>query len=107
MARKTRKLTERGFLQVRNQLTVEFTLEKTVFDVMSATQVCHNATRCNFGLNFASDQKIVVAVPVPPDQFSAEWDQTFVARSVCEPRTSLYLIFFIALPFCIILCTVR
>lgn len=93
--------------KVRNELTVNFTLEKTVFDVMSATQVCHNATWCNFGLNFASDQKIVVAMPVPADQFSDEWDHTFVARSACEPRTSLYLVFFIILPFSIILCAVR
>ena len=91
-------------LQVKNKLTVKFELQKTVYNTTDATEICFNTTTCHFPLNFISNQRVVVAVPSPENRYSAVWDQTFLAQSVCEPRTPLYVAFIMILPLSILFC---
>ncbi|XP_046436834.1 uncharacterized protein LOC124188322 isoform X2 [Daphnia pulex] len=93
--------------KVRNKLSVKFDLLKTVFNLTEATDVCHNSTSCNFPLSFYSSEKVVVSIPVPNSSVSQEWDRTFVARGVCEPRMPLYLTFVLLVPLFLVFCAFR
>lgn len=94
-------------MQVKNKLTVKFDLLKTVYNTSDATDVCYNSTTCHFPFEFISDQRVVLAVPTPESNYSKMWDETFIAQSVCEPRTPLYLAFFIIIPFLIMFCALQ
>ncbi|KAI9555307.1 hypothetical protein GHT06_017822 [Daphnia sinensis] len=93
--------------KVRNKLSVKFDLLKTVFNLTEATDVCHNSTSCNFPLSFYSSEKVVVSIPVPNSSVSQDWDRTFVARGVCEPRMPLYLTFVLLVPLFLVFCAFR
>ena len=95
------------FLKVRNKLSVKFDLLKTVFNVTEATDICHNSTNCEFPLHFFSSEKVIISVPAPGNSSSHDWDSTFVAHCICEPRMPLYLTFVLLMPIFLVFCAFR
>lgn len=88
-------------------MTVKFELLKTMFNMSEAVAVCRNTTDCYFPLNFASKQRVIVALPAPEeadDAVSSHWNDKYIIQSECDPRTPLYLTFGLSLPVLVILC---
>ena len=94
-------------LKIRNQLSVRFDLLKTVFNVTEAADICINSTNCEFPLSFFSSENVVISVPAPDNSSSPDWDNTFVAHCICEPRMPLYLTFIVFMPILFVFCAFR
>lgn len=86
---------------------MKFDLVKTIFNVSEAVDICHNSTHCHFPLKFYSSERVIVALPAPESNVSPDWDYTFVAHSICEPRMPIYLGFVLALPLIVVFCAFR
>ncbi|XP_055387247.1 uncharacterized protein LOC129615873 isoform X2 [Condylostylus longicornis] len=93
---------------VRNDIHAIFDIFKPTFlysNISSdlASQNCINTTNCTFNLNFYSDEYVVVEVPTRDGIEHDEDDITYL-YSTCHPRSSVYVIFPIAVLVLILSC---
>lgn len=88
----------------KNPISVQINLQKATFNTTTAVSNCHNTTECQFGLRFASRQRIVVALSTSWDDDSDLNNSIFSVESECIPRTPIYLAFGLTLPLALILC---
>jgi peptidyl-prolyl cis-trans isomerase SDCCAG10 len=80
---------------------VHFNLEKRVYNVSNSMAACRNSTEsCSLPLDFFSNEKVVLELPVHPND--SLWNEEFIAVSTCEPRTALYLVCVISVPLFIL-----
>jgi peptidyl-prolyl cis-trans isomerase SDCCAG10 len=99
---------------LENLISVGFFLERTVYNVSQRVAECDNTTSCSFSLDFFSNEKVVLEVPVAPgkegpspgdsaDTLSKHWNEEYLIVSTCEPRTSIYLVCVILVPVFILM----
>lgn len=85
-----------------NYIRVNFHIEKTVYDVTNPVAECSNSTeQCAMDLKFFSDEKLVMELPIKDDQDL--WNQEYVVVSVCEPRTTVYVVCILSVPILVML----
>lgn len=85
----------------RNDIFVNIMVNKVVYDFRSFLKKCFNASKCEMGFTFASDEHVVVEVP---DQ-SLWMADTII--STCQPRTILYFPFYLGVPISILVFAFR
>ena len=85
-----------------NYLRVKFDLLKTLYNTSNFVYACKNSTNeCSLPFNFFSNQKTVLELPVSDND--SQWNEEFVVISICEPRTSIYLVCVITVPLLILI----
>lgn len=85
-----------------NYIRVRFNLHKKVYNVSDPVSTCRNTSEfCAMNLNFWSDQKVVMELPVR--EHEDLWNNEFVVISQCEPRTAVYVAFVISIPILIMI----
>ena len=84
-----------------NYVRVKFNLNKTMYNVSNPISSCNNTTsQCAVDLNFMSDEKLVMELPVLENADLG--NDEFVVVSQCEPRTFVYVALVIAVPVLVI-----
>ncbi|KAJ2953713.1 hypothetical protein O0L34_g1333 [Tuta absoluta] len=88
---------------VRNDIHVIFDIYKPTFQYvnMDESKVCVNKSQCDFNVGFFSDELVIVEVPTEDGLKNDDTDSILV--SVCHPRTSIYVIFPIAVMLMILI----
>uniref|UniRef100_A0A1L8D9W4 Putative conserved plasma membrane protein n=1 Tax=Nyssomyia neivai TaxID=330878 RepID=A0A1L8D9W4_9DIPT len=85
-----------------NYIRVEFELHKVVYNVTQPMAVCNQTTeKCSLPLDFLSNEKVVLELPVR--NRSTITNEEYVFVSECEPRTAIYLLCVLSVPFFILL----
>ncbi|XP_043508550.1 uncharacterized protein LOC122527976 [Frieseomelitta varia] len=85
-----------------NYLRVRFDLLKTVYDTSNPVHACKNSTReCSLPFKIFSNEKAVLELPLNGND--SQWNEEYVVVSVCEPRTSIYLLCIISVPLFILI----
>uniref|UniRef100_A0A1B0CLC0 Putative conserved plasma membrane protein n=1 Tax=Lutzomyia longipalpis TaxID=7200 RepID=A0A1B0CLC0_LUTLO len=85
-----------------NYIRVGFELHKVVYNVTQPMAVCNQTTeQCSLPLDFLSNEKVVLELPLKDK--SAPTNEEYVFVSECEPRTAIYLLCVLSVPFFILL----
>jgi peptidyl-prolyl cis-trans isomerase SDCCAG10 len=85
-----------------NYIRVHFELQKRMYNVSNSMVSCTNSTEpCSLPLDFFSNEKVVLELPVRPNE--SLWNEEFIAVSTCEPRTALYVFCVLAVPVFILI----
>ena len=85
-----------------NYLRVRFDLLKTVYDISNPVHVCKNSTtECSLPFKIFSNEKTVLELPLNGND--SQWNEEYVVVSICEPRTSIYLLCIISVPLLILI----
>lgn len=67
---------------------------------------CTNSTEpCSLPLDFLSNEKVVLELPVRPND--TLWNEEFIVVSTCEPRAALYMVCVLAVPVFILLFAIK
>ncbi|XP_059622740.1 uncharacterized protein LOC132265946 isoform X2 [Phlebotomus argentipes] len=86
----------------QNYIRVKFDLHKIIYNVTQPMAVCNQTTsQCSLPLDFLSNEKVVLELPVKDK--SSHSNEEYVFTSECEPRTAVYLLCVLAVPFFILL----
>lgn len=87
-----------------NEIHGIFDIYKPTFQYVnnSASKVCINKTRCEFNVDFLSDELVIVEKPTKAGLQNEESDSSILV-SVCHPRVSVYILFPIAVLLLILL----
>lgn len=80
----------------RNTIISKFSLKKYVYNVTQSVKVCNNVTTCSLPLTFGSSEQVVLEMPD-----ASEW-VVDAGDVICEPRTIVYLPFYLAVPISIL-----
>lgn len=84
-----------------NYLRVRFELLKTVYNTSNAVHSCKNSTaECSLPLKLFSNERTVLELPLNGNE--SLWNAEYVVVSICEPRTSIYLICILLVPLLIL-----
>ncbi|GAB0086630.1 hypothetical protein DMENIID0001_007300 [Sergentomyia squamirostris] len=83
-----------------NYIRAKFDLHKIVYNVTQPMAICNQTDKqCSLPLDFLSNEKVVLELPMSDTQSNEE----YVFVSECEPRTAIYLLCVLAVPFFILL----
>lgn len=79
---------------VQNYIHVIFDIYKPTFQYtnMSESKVCINQTKCDFSVDFFSDELVIVEVPTK-EGIRSEDNNESILISVCHPRMHIYVFF--------------
>lgn len=80
---------------ISNEFYTIFDIWKPTYEYGGYVRNCINQTECSFPLTMWSDEKVVVEIPTR-NGIEHEIDDVSILVSTCEPRTSLYSLFLIA-----------
>lgn len=84
-----------------NFIKVHFDLEKTAYNVTNPLAKCSNSSDdCSLPLDFFSNEKVVFELPLKNND--SLWNEEFIVISECVPRTSIYLVCLLLVPFLIL-----
>ncbi|XP_076234864.1 uncharacterized protein LOC143179487 isoform X2 [Calliopsis andreniformis] len=85
-----------------NYLRVRFDLLKTVYNLSNSVYSCENSTtECSLPLKLFSNEKTVLELPLSGND--SQWNEEHVVVSMCEPRTSIYLLCILLVPLLILI----
>lgn len=85
-----------------NYLRVRFDLLKTVYDISDPVHACLNSTaECSLPFKIFSNERTVLELPLSGND--SQWNEEYVVVSMCEPRTSIYLLCIISVPLLILI----
>lgn len=89
----------------QNEINAVFEIQKPtyLYSNISDTKQCSNSTHCSFPIRMMSDEVVIVEVPTQ-DGIENEEDDVTVLHSQCIPRTSVYVIFPIAVLVLVLSC---
>lgn len=80
---------------ISNEFYTIFDIWKPTYEYGGYVRNCVNQTECSFPLTMWSDEKVVVEIPTR-NGIEHEIDDVSTLVSTCEPRTSLYSLFLVA-----------
>ncbi|XP_070157374.1 uncharacterized protein [Polyergus mexicanus] len=84
-----------------NYVRVKFDLLKTVYNTSNPVYACKNSTEeCSLPFKIFSKERTVLELPLSNND--SQWNEEYVGVSTCEPRTTIYTICIIMVPFLII-----
>ena len=85
-----------------NYLRIQFDLLKTSYNTTGSIFECKNETReCSLPMKFFSSERTVLELPLSGND--SHWNEEYVVISTCEPRTSMYIISILIVPFLILI----
>lgn len=87
---------------ISNEFYTIFDIWKPTYEYGGYVRHCVNQTECSFPLTMWSDEKVVVEIPTR-NGIEHEIDDVSTLVSTCEPRTSLYSLFLVAVLISILL----
>ncbi|CAH0725947.1 unnamed protein product, partial [Brenthis ino] len=79
---------------VNNDIHAIFDIYKPTFQYsnMSKSKMCLNKTECQFDVEMFSNELVIVEVPTK-DGLNNNDEESFILRSICHPRMSVYIFF--------------
>lgn len=79
---------------VNNDIHAIFDIYKPTFQYsnMSESKMCLNKTECQFDVEMFSNELVIVEVPTK-DGLNNNDEESFILRSICHPRMSVYIFF--------------
>ncbi|XP_076666153.1 uncharacterized protein LOC143367829 isoform X2 [Andrena cerasifolii] len=84
-----------------NYVRVRFDLLKTVYNISNPVHACKNSTaECSLPFRIFSNERTVLELPLTGND--SQWNEDYVVLSMCEPRTSIYLLCIILVPLLIL-----
>ncbi|XP_011258449.1 uncharacterized protein LOC105252643 isoform X2 [Camponotus floridanus] len=84
-----------------NYVRVKFDLLKTVYNTSNPVYACKNSTKeCSLPFKIFSKERTVLELPLSNND--SQWNEEYVGVSTCEPRTTIYTICIIMVPFLIL-----
>lgn len=84
-----------------NYVRVRFDLLKTVYNISNPVHACENSTaECSLPFKIFSNERTVLELPLTGND--SQWNEDYVVLSMCEPRTSIYLLCIILVPLLIL-----
>ena len=92
-----------------NKISVQFGLQKSIYNISGAISTCYNSSNCSFPLSFASNERVIIFVHDSEENEDKDeyLNRIFSVQSTCEPRTPIYLVFGLSLPLIVILWAFR